>query len=325
MIRTIETYLKENIDDYVIIRSWIDKNAFPVFLRTSYNFHEMTILDTTCILIEILDEAPSLDVLHKHIKRIKELTNLQIVFYYKEISWYRRKRLIENRIPFIVEDGQMYMPFLGLDLKKTSKYVEKEVKTFSTSTQVAYLYFLYNKNEVINATGFAEKMGFTLMTASRALYALYSAKLLIYDIGGKTSRSKEYRRIQDPEYFQKGHELIKSPVKKLIHVKKPPEGALIAGLDALAELSMLNPPVYLIRAISGEDLNKQKMEIIKNKDIIKDEKLAELEVWDYDPRQFSNKKHVDIMSLYASLKGENDERIEQALEELLRGETWYTG
>jgi DNA-binding MarR family transcriptional regulator len=322
---TIKPYLKENIDDHVTIKPWDDKNIFPVFLRDIYNFYEMTILDTTCIVIKIVDDAPSVDVLQRHIKRIKELTNQQIILYYNAITRYRRKSLIENRIPFIVEDGQMYMPFLGLDLKKASpQYIEKEIKTFSTSTQLAYLYFLYNKDEVINATGFADKMGFTLMTASRALNALYSAKLLIYEVGGKTSRSKDYRRIQNPEYFQKGHEFIKSPIKKLIYVKRPPEGALIAGLDALAELSMMNSPGHPIRAISSEELNKQELEIIQNKDIIKDEKLVELEVWDYDPRLFSDKKHVDLMSLYASLKGENDERVEQALEEILRGETWYT-
>ena len=176
----------------------------------------------------------------------------------------------------------------------------------------------------MNTTKFAEKLGFTVMTASRTLNDLYDAKLLTYEIGGKTGRSKEYRRIADPEYFENGRVLLKSPVKKVVYVARVPEGALIAGLDALAELSMINPSDHPVRAIGRGQLDNTNIEIIKNMDIVKDEKLVELQIWDYDPKKFTDKKYVDLLSLYASLKEEKDERIEQALEEVLRGETWYT-
>jgi len=277
-----------------------------------------------CILLEIIEEAPSVDLIKKHIKRIEELTSRQIILYYKEITRYRRKSLIVNRIPFVIEDGQIYLPFLGLVLKKAPQYVNDEANTFSTSSQLAYLYFLYNKDALVNTTEFAQKIGFTVMTASRALNELYDANLITYKIGGKTGRSKEYRRIQDPEYFKKGRAYMKNPVKKVVYVKRAPDGALLAGLEALADLSMLNPSGHLVRAISRERLNKEDIKIIKNKDIVKDQKFVELEIWNYDPKLFADKKHVDLMSLYASLKEEKDERIEQALEDVLRGEIWYT-
>lgn len=324
MVIIVEAYLKENIDEHITIKAWHEKKIFPVFLRNHYNFYEMVILGTLCVLVEITDEMPSVDTLLKHIKRIEALTDRQIVLFYKEITWYRRKSLIENRIPFVIEDGQMYLPFLGLDLKKTPQYVENEVKHFTTSAQIAYLYFLYHKNSVINMTAFAQKISFTKMTASRALNDLYHANLITYEIGGKTGRSKEYKRIPDPEYFLKGRSYIKSPVKKIVYVKTNPLGALTAGLDALAALSMINPPDYCVMAVGRKQFNNQKIEIIKNKDLIKDTKSTELQIWDYDPKQFSDGNHVDILSLFASLKGENDERVEQALEEVLGGEVWYT-
>ncbi|MTI46825.1 MAG: MarR family transcriptional regulator [Firmicutes bacterium] len=323
MVMTVKAYLKENVDEHVTIDQWQDKNKLPVFLRNIYNFYEMIILDNHCILLEILDDAPGIDMIVKHIKRIEELTNQQIVLCYRRITRYRRKSLIKSRIPFVIEDGQIYLPFLGLDLKNVGQYVDEEVNTFSTSAQLAYLYFLYNKGTMINTTEFAERMGFTVMTASRALNDLYDAKLITYKIGGKTGRSKEYRRISDPKYFEKGRTYMKSPVKKVVYVKIAPKDALIAGLDALAELSMINPPGHPVRAISRRQLNKNDFRIIKNKDLVKDQKLVELEVWDYDPKLITDKKHVDPMSLYASLKEKKDERIEQALEEVLRGEIWY--
>lgn len=87
---------------------------------------------------------------------------------------------------------------------------------------------------------------------------------------------------------------------------------------------MINPPNYKVWAINKEYLNNKDLEIIKNKDIIKDENLLELQVWEYNPKLFTKNDIVDIVSLYATLKEENGERIEQALEEVLEGEIWYT-
>ncbi len=276
---TVEHYLKENIDEYITIKPWFEKKNFPVFLRNSYNFYEMTILGALCILIEVIDEMPGIDKLQKHIKQIEKLTDYQIVLFYKDITRYRRKSLIENNIPFVIEDGQMYLPFLGLDLKKAQEHVEKEVKDFTTSAQVAYLYFLYHKEDVVNMTEFAEKVGFNKMTASRALNNLYHANLITYEIGGKTGRSKEYKRIGDPDYFLKGRDYLKSPVKKIIYTKTKPPGALTSGFDALAGLSMINPPGHPVMAVDRNQLNKEQIEIVKNKDMIKDTQLVELELW----------------------------------------------
>ena len=323
MVMTAELYLKENIDEQLTIKPWLKKNNFPIFLRDNYNFYEVTILGTRCILIEAVDEMPNVDQLQKHIKQIKNLTNCQIVLFYKDITRYRRKSLIENRIAFVIDDGQMYLPFLGLDLKKVQEHVE-EVKGFTTPAQIAYLYFLYHKEEVLNTTDFAKKLGLNIMTASRALNELYHANLITYEIGGMTGRSKEYNRIKDPDYFLRGSDYLKTPVRKIIYTKTRPLGALTAGMDALAELSMINPPGHPIMALDRDKLNKEQIEVVKNKDLIKDTKLVQLELWDYDPGLFSNNGHVDLLSLYVSLKEETDERVEQALEEILRGEPWYT-
>jgi len=324
MIVTVEQYLKENIDERITLKPFIEKNIFPVFLRNSYKFYEMTILGKQCILLEIIDETPGMNKIQKHIEQIKNLTDHQIVLFYKEITRYRRKSLIENRIAFVIDDGQMYLPFLGLDLKKVLEKAEKEVIHFTTPAQIAYLYFLYHKDEIVNMTEFSEKMEFNKMTASRALNDLYHLNLITYEVGGKTGRSKEYKRISDPDYFQNGRDYLKTPVKKIIYTKTKPFGTLTAGLDALSELSMINPPGYSIGAVNKNYLNNEQIEIVKNKDFIKDNQLVELQIWDYDPKLFSDKNHVDLLSLYASLKEETDERIEQALEDALRSESWYT-
>ncbi|SMP38750.1 MarR family transcriptional regulator [Anoxynatronum buryatiense] len=319
-----ESYLKENIDEDLTVEPWHKKNRFPLFLRNSYHFYDMKILETQCILMEVIHEMPNIDQLQKHIKQIKNLTDCHVVLLYKTLSRYRRKTLIERRIPFVIEDGQMYLPFLGLDLKKAQEQAEQELKRFTAPAQVAYLYFLYHKDDVVNMTKFAEKMGFNHMTASRALNDLYHANLVTYEVGGKTGRSKEYKRIPDPDYFVIGRKYLSTPVRRTIYTRTRPVGALTAGFEALAGLSMINPPDHPVMAMHGKQLDEEHLEIVKNQDMIKDTQLVELQLWHYDPKLFAKKQHVDVMSLYASLKEETDERVEQALETILRGESWYT-
>jgi len=324
LLAETERYLRDNIDDETRIETSSYANRIPIFLRDIYKVHKMKILETQCILLEIINEAPRIGAIKKHLNTIKKITNDQIVLYFRKITRYRRKSLIQNKIPFIMEDGQIFLPFLALYLKNIEDIMEKQIKSFTPSGQIAYLYFLYNKEAVVNTTEFSKLFGWTPMTSSRALNELYKAKLLTYKIGGKTGRSKYYSRISDPSYFKKGREFLNSPIKKIIHIKKEPKNSLVAGLEALSELSMFNPPGHKVRAIYGDGLNMNDLGVVKNIDIIKDEKLLELQIWEYDPKLFTNKDIVDKASLYASLKNENDERIEQALEEVLRGEIWYT-
>ena len=324
MVMPIEHYLKENIDDNVKIKPWNEKNIFPVFIRDAYIFYEMMLLKTPCLLMEAQNEMPGIDNIQKHINQIRNLTDRHIVLLYKEITRYRRKSLIRNRISFMVEDGQIYLPFLGLVLNKVQENVDSEMKHFTTSAQIAYLYFLYHKDDVLSVTEFAKKLGLTNMTASRALNDLYHANLITYKTGGKTGRNKEYKRIPDSDYYFKGRAYLKSPVRKSIYVMTKPLGALTAGLDALAKLSILNPPNHPVTAVGRKQFDTHKFEIIENRDLIKDVPLMEVQLWDYDPNLFSDKHHVDPLSLYVSLKEDMDERIEQALEEVLRGEPWYT-
>lgn len=323
IVLRVKRYLKDNIDEQTTIKNWDYMDEIPIFLRGIYKFYTMKILGNQCILLETIDEVPGIDAIKKHINTIEQITNEQIVFYYRKITRYRRKSLIQNKIPFVIEDGQIFLPFLGLHLKNIGDSLEKQISTFTPSAQMAYLYFLYNKETVVNTTEFSKVFGWNTMKSSRALNELYNAKLLIYEIGGKTGRSKYYSRISDPDYFQKGKVFLNSPIKKIVYVKNEPKNSLIAGLEALSELSMINPPRHKVRAIHIDNLNKNSLEIISNKDIIEDKKLVELQIWEYDPKLFMMKDIIDTASLYISLKKENDERIEQALEEVLRENKWY--
>ena len=329
MLYKVNEYLRENIDENITISTWNAKNKLPLFLLEIYDFYELNILGNQCVIIKINNDVPKINDIKKHMKILKAISNDNLVFLYNTISPYRRKTLIQNRIPFVVENGQMYLPFLGLDLKNEANKSINSIIKFSPTVQLVFLYFLYNKDLALNTTELAKKLDATKMTASRALNNLYSLGLLKYDIGGKTGKSKNYRRIDNTKYYEIGSKYLKNPIYKIAYLEKTAyEKACdfpIAGLEGLSMNSMINPPTRPIRAVSKRKLHDLKDYIEKDINKIEDMNLMELQIWDYDPMIFAKNNMVDLASLVASFSGVSDERIEQAIEESLKGELWYKG
>jgi hypothetical protein len=322
---SLEVYLKDNISVNVSINSWNGKEWLPLFLTERYAFYQMNLLGESCLLIEILREAPGIDDMRKHMKAIRKNFEGSLVFLFKSISLFRRKSLIEHRIPFIVENGQMYLPFLGIDLKKATKEQVNQIEKFASSTQLVFLYFLYQKNLRINATELVMVLNVSAMTASRILNDLYTLGLLTYEISGKTGRSKEYQRIDDPEYYRRGSKYLKNPVIKVVYMEKIPDDYPVAGLEALSKITMINPPKRRVRAATRQKLKKVEERIVRNRDQVADRDLTELQIWDYDPDFLAKDKLVDLVSLSVSLGEMKDDRVEKAIEERLKDERWYTG
>ncbi len=325
MENVLLNYLKENISENVSIAPWADQKKLPFILTEKYNFYQVELLGVSCVFIKILIDTPGIIEMQKHMNLIGKHTKSHLAFLFKSISHYKRKNMIEHRLPFIVENGQMYLPFLGLDLNQETKEQMISIDQFTPTSQFVFLYFLYHQDLVINATELANRMNFSQMHVVRALKNLYNLGLLTYEIGGKTGRSKYYRRIQDPDYYRIGKDYLRNPVGQVVYVEEVNEDYLVAGLDALSKMSMLNPPKQSIRAISKAKAKKIKNNFIKSIDRIADGNLVEIQIWDYDPEFLTKNGQIDVLSLSLSLSDLNDERVDQAMDERLEGESWYMG
>lgn len=109
---------------------------------------------------------------------------------------------------------------------------------------------------------------------------------------------------------------MRSPVLRRIRLIKPVDGLPIAGVEALAERSMLEPdtnPVYAVKR--GDNRVDEKLDAKYDGAVV--------EIWRYDPLIFSNdNRSVDSLSLYLSFGGETDPRIRKELEILLENIKW---
>lgn len=323
MIMALENYLKENIDASIELKKWEEQENLPLFLLEAYSFYQVSILNVTCILMFVTDQIPSVDTLIKHIRVIKTIHSGELIVAFKKITTFKRKNLIAEGIPFLIENGQMYLPFLGLDLKKiTNRKIDKPAQ-FSATAQLVYLMFLYDKEMQINATQMAKQLNVTVMTASRALNELNVLGLLEYEVSGKTERSKAYRRINDPEYYRLGNTRLKNPVRKTVYMESLPESCPVAGLEALANQTMINGPTHPVRAISKEMANREKDRMINDLETLCDKNFFEVQIWHYNPEVLSINHQVDKLSLKLSLDKINDDRIDMAIQKILEDEPWY--
>lgn len=320
----LEKYFRENVGEDIKIEPWAGQRTLPLLLNDKYRFFQTEILGVECLLTEPLEESAGVIALQKQMKMLRKYTELRIILLFKKISQYKRKQLIINRVPFLIENGQMYLPFLGLDIKEDLKSDVEESEKFTAHMQFVYLMFLYEPEMKTTATELANQLGCSPMHALRALSGLYERNLILYDIGGKTGKGKYYHRIGDPEYYQKGLRYLENPIMRTEHTETILQGYPSAGMDALSKLSMMNSYDYPEQAVGKTEAKEIQRSFVKEPGRSKDEKLPEIQIWRYDPTRFSRNGCVDIVSLSLTLRDLHDERIEQALHERLKGEPWYT-
>ena len=115
--------------------------------------------------------------------------------------------------------------------------------------------------------------------------------------------------------------LIKGGRKKFVRYEegamlysmgKVTENMVFAGETALSEKTMLNPSRVVTYAISEKDYDKT----LLTDELIDPDKQIRLELWAYNPKQFSEDNSADDISIVLSFADTNDERIEEAVDEL---------
>lgn len=320
LLQSIKKYLHETLKVDIEIRRWKNQSNLPFFLTDTYKFYETSLFNQPCLLMishENTETTPGM--IRKHEQQIQKNWKGFIIYVQPALSSYNRKRLIEQHIPFIIPGNQMYLPDCGIDLREHFRKIHtKKDRGFSPATQTVVIYALLRKtHEKLTATMLTEKLGYTLMTMTRALN-----ELKIAEIGEFRREGREHFWIfLDKETLWKQAKLfLRSPIKKKIWLKDP-QLKLSAGLSALSHFSPLSPPTLPVFAIGPSQwrlLKQSEVEEIPSSEGAS----AELEIWNYDPELFANDGFVDPISLYSSLEANKDERIELCLEEMMEKIEW---
>ena len=290
--------------------AWNHQDSLPVYIAGSYDFHTAYIGNRRCIMLAPIEELATLPALKKQIAKIQQIDNVPVVFELATVSNYRRKSLIENNIPFIT-DKQVFLPFIGTMLSD-EKEPQKLTGKFVYSTQQLFLFYLYSKKKRLYISEAGKVLPFTAMTLTRAVKQLETTDLfLVAKDGVNKFIESKYKR---DELFEKAKGYLMTPVRKAGYIDKTQvtENMVFAGETALSEKTMLNPSRVVTYAISEKDYDKT----LLTDELIDPDKQVRLELWAYSPKQFSEDNSADDISIVLSFGDTNDERIEEAVDEL---------
>lgn len=293
---------------------WDNKSILPLYIVNSYQFYTAYIENMRCIVIKPSEEFPTLPSLKKQIQKIRVIDDVPVVLYSKTISFYRRKSLLENHIPFMT-DKQVFLPFIGtllVDEKEREKIKDK----FVYSTQLLFLAYMYNHEKKVYVSDLSKNLPFSAMTLSRAVKQLEMTDLfLVYKDGvNKVIESKYSYK----ELFERIQHHLLTPVRQVGYMDQSliTNYMVLAGETALSEMTMLNPSRLRTYAVYEKDFDKTQL----IDELIDPDVQVKVEIWAYDPHLFTHTNIADTLSIVLSLKENKDERIEEVLEDILEKE-----
>jgi DNA-binding MarR family transcriptional regulator len=324
LIQDFEHYFNETLAIKAVPKIWDGTARLPAYLRDTYVFYQVALFNVACLLMVPRDqEEKTPATIRKHMTQVQDKWDSEVVFVHTAVSSHNRKRLIEQKAPFVIPGNQMYLPMVGIDLREHFRKFRESRPAFSPSTQVLLLHAIYTKeNEMLTPSEMAPRLGYAAMTMSRAFDELEQASIGKHSVKGK-ERCLGFTE-NGKDLWDKALPFFRTPVKKRFHLLtvQKKENLTRAGLTALAYYSRLaesRNPVYAV------DLNGWKMYCMQN--TITELKMpepesTEIELWSYSPALYASNGLVDRLSLYLSLKEITDERVETALQEMMENAKW---
>mgnify|MGYP006275229177 CR=1 FL=1 len=318
LLKRCKNYLNDTLGIQTNLSKCEETGSLPFFLHDYYNFYTLNLLEREFVVLAAKngeDLTPA--KIHKHMHLVEDKFKLQAIFLGESLSSFNRQRLITYKAPFIIPDNQMYLPDLAIDLKEHFIKARSKTEKLGPAAQVVVLYALLNPDvDTVTPKELANRLGYSMMSMSRAVDAIETAELATVSFEGR-------RRVVklDPnrrQLWEKALPYLKTPVRKRLWVSGLKNHELLmAGESALAGYSMLTSPKQPVYAISASGWKKLKNEMPVEVSPYPDEAEFQLEVWRYDPRIFTEEETVDPLSLYVSFQETEDERIESALEEMM--------
>jgi hypothetical protein len=293
-----------------------------------FQYYKVIINNNDFILI-IFDETHfTPNEIKNNVENIKRKLNRKVIIVKNKINSYDRIRLIKYKIGFIIPNKHLYIPEMLIDLRESFD-IEKIVREkFTPSTQFILIFHLLKHNlsgktlnEVIEIIdNFNKKnnhnlMNYSKMTINRAFNELKYFK--ICNIERKKGMNYLFFPKNKKKLLHKAKKFMINPISKKIRLYKSSNKLklkLYSGITALSKYTLIAPENIKTFAMYKKQFNEER--IPNNMEF---NEYFNLELWEYNPFSLSlNKKTVDPISLYFSLKGSKDERISKSLENLLK-------
>lgn len=303
----------------------------PVFVSQIYAPYRGCVFGRDYVLLICAAKSqPTPGQVEKHAEIARSALGMDVVFVFTTLPPFDRKRFIQRQIPFIVPGRQTYLPMVMMDLRERSRAHPtvdgQRHEILSAPAQVLVLFHLQKKPDSDDwpLHRWADVLGYSRMTLSRAYRELLSADLCKPSVQGRQVL------VQFPPQrhmlWKNALPCLGTPVagKSQVRIANHDDIPLYqAGMSSLAHVTMVAAGDESVFAMSSSAYRAA----LQNRKLAQvpyaQEDTSVIERWRYDPGLLSSDGHtVDRLSLYLSLQQDPNERVQNALKELLETISW---
>lgn len=292
------------------------QEALPLYLVDLYDIKRISLHNMSFLLL-ICKEDVHLAMMKKHMEQFKKLCGMHCVFGFSKLRSYKKNKMIENEISFILKDSFIYIPFLALVLAKNKITVDENISRIMPMTQKLLLCAIYEGWKFVTVKEVIEKLQSNRMTIMRVFDELEALDLQVVRTVGRT-RAFVWEKGKR-ELWLHVKKYLHNPVIKRMKIKENHEvleNCKLSNISALSTQSLLVDNVSKTYAIYKNEFQKKK-DLFYKLQIDKEEKGVFIEVYEYW-LQF-NDKIIDTLSVLLSLEENDieDSRVQNIIENLL--------
>lgn len=313
--------MKKQLEQYfgceVKVAEYKNKLPLPIFM-TMRDITMVEVYGVNFAIIDVMKEAElSVAVMKKQKAKYEEALQCPVAYEVAINSVSMRNALVKNGVSFVDLPRNVFLPFMGIVLQDVYRKQIVKADKMMPATQMVFLELLYMDNEEsVLKSEVAHKLNLTKTSITRATAQLEEMGLIQQiKSGTEISIKRNYSR---KEYYEKAKAYLINPVQKVVTIMGDVSiwDMWSAGETALSHLSQLNPSRVEEYAIyKGEEIVDQ-FEIVDER-CADNECFLKVQLWKYNPSYFAREGRVDPVSLACTFKGNEDERIEMSIEELL--------
>ena len=303
--------------------------TLPISFEKRFQYAKMKFHKESFLLIKEKRRG-SLNSFVTQARTIGRKASMDVILVFSKLSDNEKKQLLQARVPFVDFKGNLFFPPLGLALNANG---DVEVfKELTPSEQLTWIAFLLTKGQkVVDVDLLSQITGLPNSTIYRCLRTFKTLNWL-----NKPNKLYTYNASKK-ELFLKSESFLFNPIKKRLllsdfDLKKIQSDSrlLYGGTYALSYLTFLSESdENSSYVISQRQFNKLSLPLSQH--VLEGKAL---EIWRYSPfvsefwndfKETQDGQFVDPISLYLTLKDDDDPRVEEEVEALKNNILQYLG
>ena len=303
--------------------------TLPISFEKRYQYAKMKFHKESFLLIKEKRRG-SLNSFVTQARTMGRKASMDVILVFSKLSDNEKKQLLQARVPFVDFKGNLFFPPLGLALNAND---DVEVfKELTPSEQLTWIAFLLTKGQkVVDVDLLSQITGLPNSTIYRCLRTFKTLNWL-----NKPNKLYAYTASKK-ELFLKSESFLFNPIKKRLLLSdfdlnkiQSDSRLLYGGTYALSYLTFLaESDENSSYVISQRQFNKLSLPLSQH---VLEGKV--LEIWRYSPfvsefwndfKETQDRQFVDPISLYLTLKDDDDPRVEEEIEALKNNILQYLG